>query len=486
MKSIFKNKYVLAAIGLLVVAALFIVGKHEEAGTSLATVGLVGSVELTAAEKEGMNDAEQKMLLAVKKMVKQVEEKVSTGAITKDEVGLLITGVKDSLTNGEIKALREELSALDAAAKAQGTSMQQVLAKLNSSEVGNKSISQVLKENEEKLKNVFKNGVGTVDFLIQVNDKGEFVATPYDRVSKAAGPHGSIADIGGVGNTSSIAQSLNAQTLLRLGGDAPIISQYRNNPWVFDLCNLVTTSMDQQFAMWYDEQVKQGASATVAEGGTKPLSQYAYTLQSSAYKKEATLLTFTDEFNMDFARLQADILGKGRVDLINRINTAVLANIITAATAYNTGTAYKNGAALSTTNYNDYITIDAAAAQVDAATFGGVTNAAVMSTYKRHRIGVTMDAQGGFLQPPASLAGVAMVGNPGMATDDLLVGDFKQYNILLRGGMILKVGYNGTDFASNQFSVVLEQYYFDYISSIRAKAIVKGQTFAIIKTAITT
>lgn len=486
MNKIFKNKYVLAAIGFMVVAVLFLMGKHEEAGTSLATVGLVGQVELTAAEKEGMNEAEQKMLLAVKKMVAQTQAKMAEGLLSKEEVGQLITGVKDSLTNTEIKALRDELTALDTAAKAQGTSMQQVLAKLNSSEIGSKSISQVLKENEDQLKQVFKNGIGTVDFLIQVNAKGEFVATPYDRTSKAAGPHGSAADIGGAGNTSSIAQSLNAATLLRLGGNAPIISQYRNNPWVFDLCNLVNASMDQQFALWYDEDVKQGASATVAEGAAKPLSQYAYTLKSSQYKKEATLLTFTDEFNLDFARLQADILGKGREDLINRINTAVLANIISAATAYNTGTAYKNGAAISGTNYNDYITIDAAAAQVDNATFGAVTNAAVMSTYKKHRIGVTMDAQGGFLQPPASLANVAMVGNPAMATDDLLVGDFKQYNILLRGGMIMKVGYNGTDFANNQFSVVLEQFYFDYISTIRAKAIVKGQTFATIKTAITT
>ena len=62
MNKIFKNKYVLAAIGILVVGALFLMGKHEEAGTSLATVGLVGQVELTAAEKEGMNEAEQKML----------------------------------------------------------------------------------------------------------------------------------------------------------------------------------------------------------------------------------------------------------------------------------------------------------------------------------------------------------------------------------------------------------------------------------------
>ena len=73
-----------------------------------------------------------------------------------------------------------------------------------------------------------------------------------------------------------------------------------------------------------------------------------------------------------------------------------------------------------------------------------------------------------------------------MATDDLLVGDFKQFNIILRGGLIVRIGYNGTDFAQNMFSAVIEQYYMDYISGIRAAAIVKGQTFSAVKTAITT
>jgi hypothetical protein len=52
--------------------------------------------------------------------------------------------------------------------------------------------------------------------------------------------------------------------------------------------------------------------------------------------------------------------------------------------------------------------------------------------------------------------------------------------------MIMRVGYNGTNFAENKFSIVLEQFYFDYISAIRAKALVKGTDFATVKTAITT
>lgn len=99
-------------------------------------------------------------------------------------------------------------------------------------------------------------------------------------------------------------------------------------------------------------------------------------------------------------------------------------------------------------------------------------------------MGITKNTQGSYLNPPDVLSGLGFVGNPAMADDDVIVGDLKQYQILLRGGLIVRVGYNGTDFAQNMYSVVLEQFYFDYISTIRKPAIVKGQTFAAVKTAI--
>jgi len=191
------------------------------------------------------------------------------------------------------------------------------------------------------------------------------------------------------------------------------------------------------------------------------------------------LLGFTEEFSLDFARLQSDILGKGRTDLINRINTAILARIITAATAYNTSASFGVVDAP-----NDFDAIAAMAAQVDNATFGATANAAVISTFKKYRMGVEKDSTKAYLNRPEVLNGINFVGNPAMGADDVLVGDMKQYNILLRGGLIVRVGYNGTDFAENRFSTVLEQFYFDYISAVRAVAIVKGPDFATVKSAI--
>lgn len=487
MKSVKTKKILLFAIGIMVTAALFILGQkgHDtHSGVALANAGLL--VSLSQEEKAKFNDGELKMISAVEKLVNQAMNAVKEGTLPPEELANLKAGIQSSVKNSELEALKQQLKTIDDAAKAQGTSLADIHAKLSSGEIGTKSIAEVLKDDEDELKQIYQNGQGRKSYIVHVNEKGQFVMKPLNE-QKATGPVASITGING-GTSASISQTIDAASLLRIGSNSPIVSQYRNNPWVFDLCNIVNASYDQALALWYEEQAKLGASATTTEGGTKPLSQYIYALKSATYKKEATMIGFTEEFNLDFGRLQGDILGKGRTDVINRINTAVLANILSAATAYNTGTAYKAayGGLVPTANYNDFITLDAMAAQVDNNTFGAAANSAVMSTFKKHALGITMDTTGRFISSPDFLSNLSFVGNPGMANADVIVGDFKQYNIQLRGGFIVRVGYNGTDFAQNMFSVVMEQYYFDYISSIRAAALVKGQTFAAVKTLITT
>lgn len=402
------------------------------------------------------------------------EEAIKNGGVTKEAFADYQEAAKKAME--EIKEI----------ARKQGVSLSEISEKLSSGEMGTKSISQVLKENEAELKNIYKQGSGTKAFMVTVNTKGQYIMRPYDETEKAAGPHATIDGIG-AGNVASISQDMAASTILRLGGNAPIVSQFRNSPWVFDLCNLVNAGFDMPFAIWFEEQAKQGSSAIVAEGGTKPLMQYAYKLRSAEYKKEASLIGITQEFNMDFARLESDIMGKGRIDVTNRINSSVLANITTAATAYNTGVEFKGAAGVE--NVNDFDALAAMAAQVDNATFGSLamgnmSNAAIMSTFKKYRMGITKSTQGEYLNRPEVLNSLNFVGNPDMGTDNVIVGDFTKYNIILRGGFIIRVGYNGTDFAENRFSVVMEQFYYDYISDIQKAAIVKGPDFATVKTAI--
>lgn len=473
------NKYVLICLGLLLTVGFLIFGKgneHEAHGISLATVG---AITLTSEEKDGFNDAEQKMLIAVKKMLAGVDEKIKSGKMTEAEVKALSNGLIETLKNDEIKALKDEIESLNGKAKTQGTSLAEMALKLESGGKTFKSISATLKEHQDDLKKVYENGSGSKTFMVQMNEKGQMVMRPFDMTK--TGMHATIDNVPAA-NTAAVSQSIDAATILRMGGSAQLISQYRNTAWVFDLCNVINAGWEMPFALWYEEQVKAGSSATVLEGATKPGVQYSYTLKSAQYKKEACLIGFTDEFSLDFARLQDDIMNKGRVDLINRINAVILANVKTAATAYNTAASFNGGTAL--TNVDDYTVIAAMAAQVDNATFGALANTVTMSTFKKYRLGTIKTTQGEWLDRPTVLSNLAFVGNPDVDANDVMVGDFKAYNILMRGGFIVKVGYNGTDFAENKFSVVMEQYYYDYISDIRKKAIVKGTTFATVAAAL--
>lgn len=375
----------------------------------------------------------------------------------------------------------------------QGVSIAEVAAKMgNAGQAGVvKSISQVLAEDSKEIEKTYNQGSGTKTYMITLDKNMNTVMRPINLTNtteKAAGAEASVSGVG-VGGISAITQALDAATLLRMGANAQIYSQYRNTSWIFDLCNTINASFNSTmpFVIWFDEVPKVGASALVAEGTPKPLSQYQYVLHSDTYKKEATLVGFTDEFQMDFSYLESQIMNVARIDVINRVNTAILPRIKAAATLYNTELSFRGGTGASSYifNVNDYDAIAAMAAQVENATFGAKANAAVMSTFKKYRMGIEKNTQGSYLNPPAVLDGISFVGNPAMGPDDLLVGDFKQYNIILRGGLIVKVGYNGTDFANNMFSVVIEQYYFDYISSVRKVAIVTGPTFANVKATLT-
>jgi len=389
------------------------------------------------------------------------------------------------------KSAEAAVEAVKAIAEKQGTTLAEVAAKMGPGASATKSISQVFAEDAEDLRKIFANGQGNKTYMVTIGEKGQALMKAInltDTQNKAAGVTASVDGVG-LGNVSAITQSLDAATLLRMGAGAQVFGQFRNTPWIFDLCNTINASFNSSmpFVLWFDEKPKVGASNQVAEGTTKPLTQYFYELHSDTYKKEATLVSFTDEFQMDFAQLESQIMNNARIDVINRVNSAILPRIIAAATFYNTELSFRGGTGTAhhIDNVNDYDAIAAMAAQVDNATFGARANAAVMSTFKKYRMGITKNTQGSYLNPPAILDGISFVGNPAMAADDILVGDFKQYNIILRGGLIVRVGYNGTDFAENKYSVVLEQYYFDYISSIRKVALVKGPTFANVKNTLT-
>lgn len=428
----------------------------------------VGAEAKTAIQKE-LDQYEVKM----KKFAQEVVDQ--KGGITKEQFDEYKQAAEQAV--GKVTQIAEK----------QGASLAEIAVRLGGETASTKSISQVFHEDTEDLRKIYNAGSGQKTYMITMNEKGKPVMRPID-TSKVTGYEASVPNIP-AGAVASISQALDAATLLRVGAGAQIYGQYRNSSWVFDLANTVNASFNSSmpFVMWFDELPKVGGSTTVAEGVAKPLTQYIYQLNSATYKKEATLVGFTQEFQMDFSQLESDIMNKARIDVINRVNTAILPRIIAAATLYNTELSFRGGTGPEhfVPLVNDFDAIAALAAQVDNATFGARANAAVMSTFKKYRMGIIKETTGGYINPPVVLDGISFVGNPAMGADDLIVGDFKQYQIILRGGLIVRVGYNGTDFAENKYSVVLEQFYYDYISNIRKVAIVSGPTFQNVKNVLT-
>lgn len=418
---------------------------QEELDILVKEVGKQTAAEMSAAQKR-FDDAHKAI---------QDEAKKNGGGVTADDF------------NAYKKIAEETQAELKEICLKQGVDINALTEKLQTGTKVHKSIAEVLQEAKGDLEKTFNQGSGTKSFMVIPKGDGTFTMQPYNPAVLKLGPEATIAGISG--GVAAVTQAVDGAAILRMGSNAPIISQYRNTPWVFPFVNLINANISESFATYWEETPKLGGSTTVAEGGTKPASFYAYNLVSKAYKKEATIIGVTEEFHMDFARLESDIMGKGRADVMNRVNTAVLANIIAAATTYNTSVQF--GVVFDVNNYD---AIAAMAAQVDNATYGNHANVAFMSTFLKYHNGVLKSVQGEYLNPPDIIKVIEFVGNPDMIGTNAVVGDLTNYNIILRGGFIVKVGYNGTDFAENRFSIVMEQYYFDYISDIRKVGIVKG------------
>lgn len=385
----------------------------------------------------------------------------------------------------QIQKTNEEFQQkIDGILEKQGLTLADIQEKMSTGSATIKTIEDVLKEHEAELRQIASRGNGVKEFMLSYTPKGEIIFQPFNRMaSKAPGPTGTVDNLGG-GNLSSVLQNISESQILRMGANSQIIDNYANNAWIFELVNTTTADFyTSHLATYWEELPREGSPANVSEGGTKPLVQYRYALRSHSYKKAAQLLQFTEEFNIDFRKLSDDIMGKGRRDLRNFINGEVLTDIVNQATLYNTADEFTAGSQ-PIQNVNNYDAIAAMAAQVDNATFGNMANAALMSTFQKYRMGIEKSTVGDYINRPSVIDPIRFVGNPSMGADDVVVGDLKQYNVIMRGGLIVRVGHNGTDFAENKFSVVMEQFYWNYISAARKSAIVKGATFAAVKAAI--
>jgi hypothetical protein len=361
----------------------------------------------------------------------------------------------------EFNALTDEENpnSLKSIIKAQGAKIK-ALEETPSKGAETKTLQEVLGAHVEDFKNQVKNRQGTMSWEIK-----EFMENGKKNAAVIA-----------VGTGGSVTNSVSAATGLRLG-DGPIFEIKRGTPFILDFVNLGETS--QPYLIWWDEQAKQGDFAITSEGTTKPMVQYEFIRKSADYRKEAGFMTLTEEFMNDLPQLVTTIKRLANIDLMNNINAAILTDMIATLPSY-------TYTALSGKIYHadDYAAIGAAIAQIQSLFFQ--PNVLVLNPADAWKMKLTKDDVGRYQMPPFSNGldvpfefGTVIV-DPRIAVGKFLIGDGSTYNVDMKGGVVIRIGYNGTDFVQNQQTVVVEQYFFNYIATNRLGAWVYG-TFATIK-----
>lgn len=215
---------------------------------------------------------------------------------------------------------------------------------------------------------------------------------------------------------------------------------------------------------WVNETSTEGAAAFVQEGAPKPLWNTRFKVEMSQAKKIAAMSTITEEFDQDLPGFTSIVQRLLTEEVTRKWDDAIYADVIAIATAqgYNiTGLTGK------VDDSNLYDALRAGIAQIGkknyTANFIGinpVTNALVeMQKSATDRL---------YLLPPflQRIMSILREGNK-VAEGNVLVGDINQYNVDIYKDLILKVGYNLDDFQRNQFSVIAEARYHDYISDNR-------------------
>ena len=371
------------------------------------------------------------------------------------------------------KLVEKSTEKLEAAVKAQGTLIDDLKDKMNRPSSIIKSPVEVLLENKKSIKDIQRNAMGNIRF--ELNRKGKDLQ--MFRTNDKGMPEATINGVLAPENTAAVAEALTSASVMRMGASSPILEAFTETQWIFGLANMANTN--NPFVVYWEEDVANhvGSPSLVAEGGRKPVVHYKYKLVAQTYKKSAAVLSFTNEFELDFGDLYETILNKTRREVMIDMQSRILLNVINSATAYSTAAEFTALGGVQAPNPHDAIV--AMATEVNAQTFTQRANVSILNDYSLGRIGVEKDAINNYLNKPEIVRSLSYFGHAGVPSTSAIVGDLSQYNILLKGGLGIRMGYNGEDMVHNMFTVVVEQFYYDYIPEVRQAAIVTGDLLAI-------
>lgn len=398
--------------------------------------------------------------------------KLLKAEVGSDEAKALIEGIaqsafksmklKDSADNQE-KALETILEEMQ---KQHDNVAKVVKALQNGDKAVVKSFEAELKDAVEANKTALKD--------LQENQKGAVNFT-----MKAAG-------------TMTIAGNYSGGTVGLTSWDPEFARIVRRQPFMRELVRIIAT--DNMYIAWAEQKnADPGVADTVAEGATKPQTDFDIVEATAKVEKIAVWIKVSKEALADIKFLQGEINTELRELIELKLDEQIISGNGTSPNLKGILSVAPTFAAVSTLALlvptpNRFDVLVAAVAQLAAANFYG--DAVVINPSDYYAMQLTKDAEGRYLLPPfqsvdgMTVAGLRLVANNGVAVGTFLAGDFKKATLAIREEMNIQVGYVNDDFIKNLITILAELRAVLFVKSNWYNAFVKG-TFSTAITALT-
>lgn len=233
----------------------------------------------------------------------------------------------------------------------------------------------------------------------------------------------------------------------------------------------------------YIQQTTQSSTEFVKESFTKANGQVSYQEVSVEVKKVAGFIKVSKEMLSDLAFVRSEINNDLMESVAQNIDTQLLNG--TGGTSLNgvlsTASAWSAGSFAGTISNPTIIDVlRVAKSQVEINNF--LPSHIVLNPADVAKIELSKTSTGEYtypnfaegMAPNMQLSGLTIVASTNIATGTFLVGDFSKFNVRMREGMNIQVGYENDDFARNMVSILCEARLCSFVKANDVKAFVTG------------
>lgn len=268
--------------------------------------------------------------------------------------------------------------------------------------------------------------------------------------------------------------------LIESFSEAAFVPKRYAREYVYDLANVTRVAEVEKYKVWLEEGDTEGAFAIVAEGGLKPLVSGNLVRNFAEARKIAGKYVVTEEFEKFWNRIYQIIVRILQQKMLREKADILTVDLLADAAPY-TASALDNQYA----NPNDFQAIGAVAAQIESLNF--MPDMLIINPQDKWRIGMSTAEDGHFYMPNMPIVdptgNLRLLGFIVRTSNKVPVGNFllgesglweiEEEGIQIRMGYGITVTKNGSnvvtevesDFDTNKFRVIVEQYFLNYLAT---------------------